>query len=273
MTSLLVRAQPADRDGCVMRITPESAGWRYVGFEVYRLEPGARLRREIAGRETCIVVIDGLCDIRCEAGEWGAGRRTPFHLAPSGAYLPPGTAFEIAARTGSVDVALCYAPAKVGAPARGIGPADTRLEIRGSGVMERRIHHILMEDAAAESLLVTEVITPGGHWSSYPPHKHDTNDPPRETALEEIYYHRLRDERGFAMQRVYTADRTLDESVAARDGDCVLVPRGYHTVSAPPGYKLYYLNVMAGPLRQWKVTFDPDHEHAWVKPGLGSRKV
>ena len=125
--------------------------------------------------------------------------------------------------------------------------------------MERRIHHILMEDAAAESLLVTEVVTPGGHGSSYPPHKHDANDPPRETALEETYYHRLRDERGFALQRVYTADRSLDESLAPRSGDCVLVPRGFHTVSAPPGYDLYYLNVMAGPLRQWKVTFDPDH--------------
>ncbi len=126
--------------------------------------------------------------------------------------------------------------------------------------MERRIHHILMEDAAAESLLVTEVVTLGGHWSSYPPHKHDTNDPPRETALEETYYHRLRDERGFGLQRVYTADRSLDESHAVRNGECVLVPRGYHTVSAAPGYDLYYLNVMAGPLRQWQVTFDPDHQ-------------
>ena len=250
-----------------MRITPESAGWRYVGFEVYRLEAGERLQRELAGRETCVVVLGGTCDIRCEAGEWAAGARaTPFHGAPSGAYLPPGTAFEIAARMGPVDVALGHAPAKRGAPARGISPDDTRLEIRGSGAMERRIHHILMEDVAAESLLVTEVITPGGHWSSYPPHKHDTNDPPRETELEETYYHRLRDDRGFAMQRVYTADRSLDESVAVRDGDCVLVPRGYHTVSAPPGYELYYLNVMAGPLRQWKVTFDPDHQHSWVEP-------
>ena len=126
--------------------------------------------------------------------------------------------------------------------------------------MERRIHHILMEDAAAESLLVTEVVTPGGHWSSYPPHKHDTNDPPRETALEETYYHRLRDERGFAVQRVYTADRSLDESLTVRNSECVLVPRGFHTVSAAPGYDLYYLNVMSGPVRQWKVTFDPDHE-------------
>ena len=120
-----------------------------------------------------------------------------------------------------------------------------------------------MEDAAAESLLVTEVITPAGHWSSYPPHKHDTNDPPKETQLEETYYHRLRQANGFAVQRVYTADRTLDETVAVRDGDVVLVPRGYHTVSAAPGYELYYLNVMAGPVRKWCVTFDPEHE--WLR--------
>ncbi len=253
--------QATDHDGCVLRITPEGAGWRYVGFEVYRIEAGAHLRRELADRETCVVVLGGSCDIRSEAGEWtGVGTRaTPFDGPPSGAYVPPRTAFEISARSGPVEVALGHAPARRGAVARIIGPSDARLEIRGSGAMERRIHHILMEDAAAESLLVTEVLTPGGHWSSYPPHKHDTDDPPRETALEEIYYHRLRDARGFALQRVYTADRTLDETVAVRDGECVLVPRGYHTVSAPPGYDLYYLNVMAGPLRQWKVTFDPDH--------------
>lgn len=258
-----MRANAADRDGCVMRVTPETAGWRYVGFEVYRIEAGARLRRELAGRETCIVVLGGSCDIRSQAGEWlGVGSRaTPFDGPPSGAYLPPGTGFEIAARSAPVELALGHAPAQRGAAARLIAPSDTRLEVRGSGAMERRIHHILMEDAAAESLLVTEVVTPGGHWSSYPPHKHDTNDPPRETALEETYYHRLRDDRGFALQRVYTADRTLDESIAVRNGECVLVPRGYHTVSAAPGYDLYYLNVMAGPLRQWNVTFDADHEH------------
>jgi 5-deoxy-glucuronate isomerase len=261
VTDLLVRAEAQDRDGCVMRVTPETAGWRYVGFEVYRIREGARLRRELAGRETCVVVLGGSCDIRSEAGEWiGVGARaTPVDGPPAGAYLPPGTAFEIAARGGEVEVALGHAPAERGAAARVIGPADARLEVRGSGAMERRIHHILMEDAAAESLLVTEVVTPGGHWSSYPPHKHDTNDPPRETALEETYYHRLREERGFALQRVYTADRSLDESLAVRNGDCVLVPRGYHTVSAAPGYELYYLNVMAGPRREWKVSFDPDH--------------
>lgn len=247
--------------GCLLEVTPRSAGWTYVGFEVFRLAVGSQLRRAFPGRETCVVVLGGSCDIRTDAGDWtGVGRRaTPFDGAPAAAYLPPGSEFEITASSETVEIALGHAPAKVGAAARVLRPEGARLETRGHGAMERRIHHILMEDAAAESLLVTEVVTPGGHWSSYPPHKHDTNNPPHETALEETYYHRLRDARGFALQRVYSADRSLDESIAVRDGECVLVPRGYHTVSAPPGYELYYLNVMAGPLREWRVTFDPDH--------------
>ena len=116
-----------------------------------------------------------------------------------------------------------------------------------------------MEDQPAESLLVTEVLTPGGNWSSYPPHKHDTDDLPRESYLEETYYHRTARREGFALQMVYTDDRSLNEALQVRDGDVVLVPRGYHPVAAGPGYDLYYLNVMAGPHRRWVVTTDPDH--------------
>jgi 5-deoxy-glucuronate isomerase len=114
-----------------------------------------------------------------------------------------------------------------------------------------------MEDEPAESLLVTEVVTPRGHWSSYPPHKHDTDDPPNETQLEETYYHRLRPVDGFAFQRVYTDDGDLDETIAVADGDTVLVPRGYHPVAAGARHDLYYLNVMAGPVRRWCTTVDP----------------
>jgi len=209
------------------------------------------------------VLLAGRCMLRAgfttlDAAE---GRASPFDGPPHVLYVPPDTEFSAEALDGPVDLAIGSAPASGGHAARAFQPSDARLEVRGSGNMERRIHHLLMEERDAERLLVTEVVTPAGHWSSYPPHKHDTDDPPRETQLEETYYYRLRDpERGFALQRVYTADRSLDESVAARDGDLVLVPRGYHTVSAPPGYEVYYLNVMAGPRREWKVTFDPDHE-------------
>jgi 5-deoxy-glucuronate isomerase len=159
---------------------------------------------------------------------------------------------------GEGEVALCWAPAVRGAQARVL---ETRAaEVRGEGSFERRIHNILMGDRPADGLLVTEVLTPGGHWSSYPPHKHDRDAMPDESFLEETYYHRVSPARGFGLQRVYTADGALDETVAVRDRQTVLVPRGYHTVSAPPGYDLYYLNVMAGPTRAWAIANDPDHE-------------
>ncbi len=132
-------------------------------------------------------------------------------------------------------------------------------ETRGSGTNLRQVHNILPESREAERLLVVEVLTPGGHWSSYPPHKHDSNID-GETQLEETYYHRLAVPGGFAFQRVYTDDRSLDESLAVEDGDVVLVPRGYHPVGAPHGIDLYYLNTMAGPERRWRFTNAPGYE-------------
>jgi 5-deoxy-glucuronate isomerase len=124
------------------------------------------------------------------------------------------------------------------------------------------VRNILPETAEAENLLVVEVITPSGHWSSYPPHKHDRDALPEESQLEETYYHRLNPPQGYAVQRVYTDDRSLDATMAVSDGDVVLVPRGYHPVGAAHGYDLYYLNVMAGPKRVWRFHNDPDH--AWL---------
>jgi 5-deoxy-glucuronate isomerase len=260
MSSLLVRGQ-----GGAVSVSPGSAGWRYVSFNALRIPKGGRFELETEGSEACIVVIAGRCAVRI--GEFGwphvGERASPFDGPPHAVYAPPGVTVEVAAHLGDVEIAIGSATAQRGEAARYIRPSDMRREVRGVGSTERTIHHILMEDAAAESLLVTEVVTPAGHWSSYPPHKHDVDDPPQETQLEETYYHRLRDTRGFAVQRVYTADRTLDETMAVRDGDLVLVPRGYHTVSAAPGYELYYLNVMAGPVRRWCVTFDPEHE--WLR--------
>jgi 5-deoxy-glucuronate isomerase len=134
------------------------------------------------------------------------------------------------------------------------------VKVRGKGTNTRFVRNILPDDQPAHSLIVVEVITPGGHWSSYPPHKHDSARQGLETALEETYYHRIAPAQGFAMQRVYTDDRSLDEAVVVEDGDVVLVPRGYHPVVAPHGYELYYLNVMAGAERKWMFRNDPQHE-------------
>jgi 5-deoxy-glucuronate isomerase len=267
MSDLLVR--PSASGGRLLDVTPDSAGWRYVGFEVLALAAGARAERDTGERELCVVVVSGAAHVRSAHGEWNdlGGRTDPWAGPPDAAYLPPGTTVTIEA-AGDAEVALCWAPApNGGATPRVLPGSDIELETRGHGSLERTILPILMADQEAESLLVVEVRTPGGHWSSYPPHKHDRDDPPRETLLEETYYHRLARPDGFAFLRVYTEDRSLDETLTFGDRDCVLVPRGYHTVSAPPGYDLYYLNVMAGPIRQWAVANDPDHE--WTLSASG----
>jgi 5-deoxy-glucuronate isomerase len=238
-------------------VTPASAGWTYVGFEVAR----APFVRDTGTDEHCIVVLSGTCAVSSPHGDWSdlGGRPDPWSGLPDAVYLPPGTRYEV---SGDAEVGICTAPARSGARARVLPGSAITVETRGRGDHERTIRPILMGDEEADSLLVCEVLTPAGHWSSYPPHKHDRDALPEESLLEETYYHRITPAHGFAFQRVYTADGSLDEAVTVRDGDTVLVPRGYHTVSAPPGYDLYYLNVMAGPTRAWAVANDPHHE--WV---------
>jgi 5-deoxy-glucuronate isomerase len=263
MSDLLVHpAAEPEPDGTFLRVTPESAGWGHVGFEAATLRAdGPPLVRETGGRECCVVVISGTAAVASPHGDWAdlGGRPDPWSGRPDAAYLPPGTRFTV---TGEAEIGLCFGPAPDGtAAAARVLPGDAiEPELRGHGHQERTVHPILMADREASSLLVCEVLTPAGNWSSYPPHKHDVDDPPRETFLEETYYHRVAPAQGFGLQRVYSDDRTLDETLSFSDRDCVLVPRGYHTVSAPPGYALYYLNVMAGPVRSWAVANDPDHE-------------
>jgi 5-deoxy-glucuronate isomerase len=250
MSKLVVHSQDPDPDGCTVRVTADTAGWRYVGFEVLRI---GSARRRAVDRETCVVVLSGLADLAAAGSEWrGVGRASVFDGPPVALYVPPGTEWQA---TGEAEIAVCTAPAAQGAELRLLDAP--RHESRGSGAETREIAHILMEDEPAGALLVTEVLTPAGHWSSYPPHKHDRDDPPNETYLEETYYHRLRPSNGFAFQRIYTDDGSLDESIAVRDRDVVLVPRGYHPVAAGARHDLYYLNVMAGPVREWRITADP----------------
>jgi 5-deoxy-glucuronate isomerase len=263
MSGLLVPAMDARGNETVVLVTPDSANWRYVGFEVLRLQQGHGKERDTGGREVCLVFVQGTCDVSAAGQEWRGlgGRPSPFDGRPDAVYLPPGTRYEVTAAGEGAELALCSAPApNGGAEARRLPGSEIEVETRGFGAQERSVVPILMADREAESLLVCEVLTPPGHWSSYPPHKHDRDALPEESYLEETYYHRIDPPRGFALQRVYTGDGNLDETLAVRDRDVVLVPRGYHTVSAPPGYAVYYLNVMAGPQRTWAIANDPDHE-------------
>jgi len=259
--SLLVRPHAPDEDGTLLDITPESAGWHYVGFRVVRLAAGARYNHVEDGREACLVILTGTVSVDAGGEHFGdiGGRETVFDGAATSVYVPAGHRYTIEA-TSDAEIAICTAPGS-GAGAVRLIRSDA-VEVRGQGTNTRHVRNILSDADAAESLLVVEVITPGGHWSSYPPHKHDRDAFPEETFLEETYYHRLSPPQGFAFQRVYTDARDIDETMAVEDGDVVMVPRGYHPVGAPHGYDLYYLNVMAGPRRNWVFRNDPAHE--WI---------
>jgi 5-deoxy-glucuronate isomerase len=259
-SSLLIKPHLAPDAAQVHHITPESAGWRYVGFEVLDLRPQQKLERAVPGREQCLVVLSGRASVGVNGHSFGTigGRGTPFQGKPFAVYVPPRAKVNVTAET-NCELAVCSAPGEGRLPPRLIAPDDIGEEVRGTGTNTRYIRNVLPASAPAEWLQVVEVITPGGHWSSYPPHKHDS-DRSGETQLEETYYHRLARPEGFAFQRVYTDDRSLDETMTVEDRDVVLVPRGYHPVSAAHGFDLYYLNVMAGPVRRWQVTQAPGYE-------------
>ena len=263
MNKLLVRPDKAHADGCILSVTPESAGWTYVGFAVYRLDCGDVVRFDASDRETCLVVLTGTATIATQSAEFRnvGHRQSVFDGPPASVYVPWQSTVAVIADA-PTELAVCTAPGGGQYDARLIEAGTIPREVRGSGTNTRYIQNVLPESAPANSLLVVEVITPGGHWSSYPPHKHDSDALPMESALEETYYHRIRPSQGFAFQRVYTDDRSLDEALVVHDGDCVLVPKGYHPVGAPHGYDVYYLNVMAGPIRKWLFANDPQHE--WI---------
>jgi len=262
MTSRLQVKARAGRE--IVSVTPQDAGWTHVGFRALRLAAGESEALATGGRELCVVVLSGRADVAVDGvAHAGLGnRRSVFDDAPPAAiYVPGGRRVEITA-TEDAEIALCTAPAGERArEVRVIPPESMRRSVRGQGTNQRFVCDILPhDDPTAAHLLVVEVRTPASHSSSYPPHKHDTEAPPGETQLEETYYHRLSPPQGFAFQRVYTDDRSLDEACAVEDHDVVMVPRGYHPVVVPHGYESYYLNVMAGPHRHWVFRNDPAHE-------------
>ena len=257
MAELLLKNHAPDVHGLVHRVTPQSAGWGHVGFELYRLQPGQGLEASTGEREACLVLVGGKARVR-GFGEIGE-RMGPFEAKkPYAVYLPKGTGYQIEATT-PLELAVCSAPGGGSYEPRLIGPDQIAYSVRGKGSNTRHVYDILPESEPAHSLLVVEVITPAGGWSSYPSHKHDTDDLPHESELQETYYHRLNPPQGFALQRVYTDDRSLDQTMAVEDGDVVLVPKGYHPCGTAHGYDLYYLNVMAGPKRIWRFNTEPCH--------------
>lgn len=267
LNELHLRPDLSGSSGRLHRVTPETARWEYISFDVLRLTEGEQLEVQNLETEACIVLLEGRVDFRSGGVSLGETevRPNPFDRKPWAMYAPLGVTWRVVAITDS-EIAVCAAPAASRKDALFITPEDVRIEARGAGSNLRHVIDLLPAGRdIADRLLVLEAITPSGNSSSYPPHKHDVDDIPNESKLEEVYYHRITPAQGFAFQRVYTADRRLDLSMSVSDRDVVLVPKGYHPVTVPHGYELYYLNVMAGPKRAWHVSPDPDH--VWLLNG------
>ncbi len=263
LSNLLLK--PATEGKIFQNVSPQSANWKFVGFEVHDLDKDQVISKTDIVNEFCIVLLSGKIEIKVNNTDYGLlnGRNSVFdNISPYAIYIPMNSSWKISAKSFS-EVAICSAPGIKGMhKERIIRPDQMSREIRGKGSNTRYICNILPETEPADSLLVVEVMTPSGNWSSYPPHKHDQDNLPSESYLEETYYHRIKPKQGYIMQRVYTDDKSLNESIIAEDRDVVLVPRGYHPVGVPYGYDSYYLNVMAGPKRTWKFHNDPNHE--WI---------
>jgi 5-deoxy-glucuronate isomerase len=238
-------------------VTPATAGWRYLSF---RVETGV-FAAEAGEEEVALVPLSGRCRVEAEGESWElGGRDSVFAALPWALYLPRDTDYRVDAEG---EIAVCGARCEARREPVLVRPEDVEIEVRGAGNATRQINHILKPEFPAERLLVVEVFTPSGNWSSYPPHKHDEDRPPGEVVLEETYYFRTSEPEAFAVQRLYSPRHGLDLTATVRDGDLMLVPYGYHTTAAAHGYHLYYLNALAGDRRSMASADDPDLH--WIR--------
>lgn len=251
MSELLLRRGEWDQ------VTPESAGWSYLHFGI-RAAPFSSATGDV---EIALVPLAGRCRVEAEDESWTLGdRENVFAGMPWALYLPRDTSYRV---EGDAEIAICGARCEARRKPVLVRPDDVEVEVRGAGNATRQINHIVKPEFPAERLLVVEVFTPSGNWSSYPAHKHDEDRPPEEVILEETYYYRALHPEAFAVQRLYSPRHELDLTVTVRDGDLMLVPYGYHTTCAAHGYDLYYLNALAGDRRSMAAADDP--EFAWIR--------
>lgn len=254
---------PQNEGGELVHLTRDHAGWDWMSFFVRRVNPGEVFHAETVREEAIFVLLGGTC-----SADWGQGvkrigkRKDVFDGFPFALYLPSGSGVVFTAET-MCEIAECRAPSEARMEPRLITPSDVVSSLRGGGNASRQIVDIIGPGFPGDKLMAIEVYTPGGNWSSYPPHKHDVHNPPGEVDLDEIYYYRIRQPEGFAFQHLYSGPDGGEQTLKPRDGDTVLVHSGYHPVVAGPGYDVYYLNFLAGSSRALAVTEDPNH--VWIR--------
>lgn len=262
-------ALPPGQPGVLLSVSPDEAGWQTLGFTVRRLAGGETLTGTTGEEEAVIVVLSGRLDV-----DWGEGSRpiggrdSVFGGYPWSVYLPRGITFSLRADT-LAEFADSRVRSRKPSQPRIVTPGEVGDEIRGGGNTTRQILRIIRPEDDADRLMVNEVYTPAGNWSSYPPHKHDTQDLPQECDLDELYYFRVDHPHGFGFLRVYDSAGARDVTVVVRDGDLGLLREGYHLVAAAPGYRLYYLAVLAGTSRSLAARVDPRFDHlrgTWPAP-------
>ncbi len=282
-SNLVVHPGNVAEPGVIVQVLPEQVGWEYVHFQVRQLASQHSWASSTGEHELAIVVLSGTLQVASERGRWQqiGKRETVFSGLPYALYLPRRTAFAVTADT-ACEFAVAWAPTNQDHQARLVTPKDSNVEIRGGDNVTRQINSILPPGFPCHKLVIVEVYTPGGNWSSYPPHKHDVHRTDQagkviEADLEEVYYYKIDPPDGFAFQRIYTdpdsplhrAGFPFDATVLSRNNDVVIVPEGYHPVTSAPGYTTYYLNVLAGSAQSLANSEDP--HHIWVKSHYQTR--
>ncbi|MBZ5513267.1 MAG: 5-deoxy-glucuronate isomerase [Acidobacteriia bacterium] len=247
---------------------------RFLDFARLTLAKGEKHTGETGSREYVLDVFSGCADMRIKSGSGdehtfpSAGERADvFSGPPTMVFLPPHAAYEIEASTDNLDMGIFSAPSHSAAQPRLLAGSDVVTREVGRDNWQRTVYSALAENAPADRLLAGETLNPPGNWSSYPPHKHDRANPPKEAVMEEIYFFRLRPAQGYGLIWTYTAPddpEGFSTVFVVEDGDTVLLPKGYHPVVAAPGYRLHYTWVLAGEERRYGAWAD-DPRHAWVK--------
>ncbi|MHC4146665.1 MAG: 5-deoxy-glucuronate isomerase [Planctomycetota bacterium] len=261
----------------IVSITPEKADWEYISFQVRRLAAGRSWSFATGENELVVVNLSGRYTVSSNRGQWSGigGRKDVFQGAAHALYLPRQSEFTVTAEE-SGEFAVAWAPTDQDHDPWLIKPEDVTISVRGGDNVSRQINDLLPSDSPVHRLVLVEVYTPGGNWSSYPPHKHDTHIEDDEgnlleADLEEVYFYKIDKPDGYAYQRVYTdetsplhkAGHPIDALVRAENNCAVLVPEGYHPVVSAPGYTTYYLNVLAGSAQTLANQDDP--KYTWVK--------
>ncbi len=242
---------------------------KFIEFGILNLSKGDSFQEETKDKEVVLVLLSGRCTIKCGDKEFRAlgKRKDVFSGSAYALYLSPQTVYQVFAQS-KLEIAICQAPSDIISEPLLITPKQIKVRSAGRENWRREIQDIVLDNVKAKYLLVGETFNPPGNWSSYPPHKHDEDNFPQEVKLEEIYYYKLSPPQGFGMQRIYTADKELDETYLVENNDTVVIPRGYHPVVAAPGYSLYYLWVLAGKRRKMVSHDDPQHSWVWCQACL-----